>query len=38
MLGIRPEMTDDMINLRSLVEGSADADLLREMFGLLPRS
>ena len=26
-------MTDDMMNLRSLVEKSADADLLREMIG-----
>ena len=26
-------MTDDMMNLRSLVEMSADADLLREMIG-----
>ncbi len=26
-------MTDVMINLRSLVEKSADADLLREMIG-----
>ena len=29
----RPPMTDDMMNLRSLVEKSADADLLREMIG-----
>lgn len=29
----RPLMTDDMMNLRSLVEKSADADLLREMIG-----
>ena len=27
-------MTDDMMNLRSLVEKSADADLLRENSGL----
>ncbi|MGZ9718453.1 hypothetical protein GA0061102_10871, partial [Rhizobium miluonense] len=26
-------MTDDMMNVRSLVEKSADADLLREMIG-----
>lgn len=26
-------MTDEMTNLRSLVEKSADADLLREMIG-----
>mgnify|MGYP000199764869 CR=1 FL=1 len=26
-------MTDDMMNLRSLVEKSVDADLLREMIG-----
>jgi putative transposase len=26
-------MTDDMTNLRSLVEKSADADLLRDMIG-----
>ncbi len=26
-------MTDDMKNLRSLVEKNADADLLREMIG-----
>ncbi|PWE52003.1 IS256 family transposase, partial [Metarhizobium album] len=26
-------MTDDMMTLRSLVEKSADADLLREMIG-----
>ena len=26
-------MTDDMMSLRSLVEKSADADLLREMIG-----
>ncbi|SSC64665.1 unnamed protein product [Ciceribacter selenitireducens ATCC BAA-1503] len=29
----RPLMTEDMMNLRSLVEKSADADLLREMIG-----
>src|SRR5690606_16328147 len=29
----RPPMTDDMMNVRSLVEKSADADLLREMIG-----
>jgi hypothetical protein len=29
----RPLMTDDMMNLRLLVEKSADADLLREMIG-----
>jgi transposase-like protein len=29
----RPPMTDDMMNLRSLVEKSADADLLHEMIG-----
>src|SRR5690606_6354827 len=29
----RPPMTDDMMNLRALVEKSADADLLREMIG-----
>jgi hypothetical protein len=29
----RPSMTDDMMNLRSLVEKSADADLPREMIG-----
>jgi len=29
----RPPMTEDMMNLRSLVEKSADADLLREMIG-----
>ncbi len=27
-------MTDDMVNLRSLVGRSADPDLLREMIGL----
>lgn len=26
-------MTDDMMNLRTLVEKSADADFLREMIG-----
>jgi len=26
-------MTDDMMNVRSLVEKSSDADLLREMIG-----
>ena len=32
-------MTDDMMNLRSLVEKSADADLLSAMIGsLLPRN
>ena len=32
-------MTDDMMNLRSLVEKSADADLLIAMIGsLLPRN
>jgi hypothetical protein len=31
-------MTDDMMNLRSLVEKSADADLLHEMIGFAPRS
>ncbi|MCW1410251.1 IS256 family transposase [Rhizobium sp. 1AS11] len=29
----RPPMTNDMMNVRSLVERSADADLLREMIG-----
>jgi len=29
----RPPMTDDMMNVSSLVEKSADADLLREMIG-----
>ena len=29
----KPPMTDDMMNLRSLVEKSADAGLLREMIG-----
>jgi len=29
----RSPMTEDMMNLRSLVEKSADADLLREMIG-----
>ena len=29
----RSPMTDDMMNVRSLVEKSADADLLREMIG-----
>lgn len=29
----RPPMTDDMMSLRSLVEKSADADLLCEMIG-----
>jgi hypothetical protein len=28
-------MTDDMMNVRSLVEKSADADLLREMIGFV---
>jgi len=27
-------MTDDMINLRTLLEKSSDADLLREMVGI----
>lgn len=29
-------MTDDMMSLRALIERTADADLLREMTGLLP--
>ena len=29
----RPLMTTDMMNVRSLVEECADADLLREMIG-----
>ncbi len=29
----RPPMTDEMMNLRSLVERSADTDSLREMIG-----
>ena len=29
-------MTDDMMNLRVLVEKAADADVLREMIGLPP--
>lgn len=29
-------MTDEMMNVRSLVEKSADADLWREMIGLRP--
>lgn len=33
MLRICPEMAGDMMNLRSLVEKSADADLLGEMIG-----
>ncbi len=28
-------MTNDMMNLRALVEKSADADLLREMIGFV---
>lgn len=31
-------MNDDMMDMRSLVEKSADADLLREMIGSLPKS
>lgn len=31
-------MTNNMMDLRSLVEKSADADLLREMVALRPRS
>jgi hypothetical protein len=29
-----PTMTDDMMNLRTLLEKSADADLLREMIDI----
>jgi len=31
-------MTNDLMDLRSLVEKSADADLLREMIGFAARS
>jgi len=33
----RPPMTDDIMNVRALVEKSADAELLREMIALPPR-
>jgi putative transposase len=31
-------MTDDMMNLRTIVEETPDADLLREMIGYAKRS
>ncbi len=31
-------MTDDMMDMRSLVQKSADADFVREMTGSLPSS